>query len=105
MAYKKYGDYNDPENKYVKMIPYWFHFRDKKSISSRKSYFLTLVDLASFGQQHFDKSILELEGQELLSLNNLPAKKDAGFRIVCRKSMNTGYNHPDVSRLVKLQRN
>ena len=77
MVRRKYGDYNNPKNKYVKKLPYWNFFRDKKSISSRKAYFLTLVDLAIFGEQQFDKNILELGGHELLTyFKDIIDKKD-----------------------------
>ena len=66
MANKKYGDHEDPNNEYIKLIPYWTIFKKKYSSSSLNHVFLALMDLAIYSRKNFNKNLLELSGKELL---------------------------------------
>ena len=64
---KKYGEWTDPNNEYVKKIPYWDLFKNKYSKSSIKSIFLTLVDYLLFLEERFQKTLLMANGIEILT--------------------------------------
>jgi len=74
---KKYGDWKDPNNEYVKMIPYLDFFLDTYSESSKNPVFLQLVPFAIYCKETYNKGLLEVNGIETLSyLKNVIDKKD-----------------------------
>lgn len=77
MAHKKYGDWDDKNNKYAKMIPYLEYFLDNYSITSKRHIYLKLVDFAIYCKNECNKSILEVNAPEiLLYFKNVIDKKD-----------------------------
>lgn len=63
---KKYGDHDDPDNPYVKLIPYLDPFLDNYSKSSIRRVYVRLVDLALYCKEERGKTILEAKGPDIL---------------------------------------
>lgn len=67
MVQKKYGDFNDKNNEFAKLIPYLEYFLDNYSNSSKKHLYLNLVNFAVYCKERFNKNILDVKGPEILT--------------------------------------
>jgi len=77
MTRKKYGDFNNQMNKYVKLIPYLESFLNNYSESSKSRIYLELVSFALYCKDNFNKGVLEIQGTEVLSyLKNIIDEKE-----------------------------
>jgi len=63
---KRYGDYTDPENEYVKMLPYVQFWLETYSKTRQQHNFNSLVDLAFYLQEKFKVKILKAKPSHLL---------------------------------------
>lgn len=66
MAKFKYGDWRDSNNPYYKSIPYLRFFMDTFSEMSQQHVFLKIIDLAEYMKEHFNKTLLEVSGLDIL---------------------------------------
>lgn len=66
MANRKFGNWKDTNNCYVKLIPYWEYFSENFSKSSITAYYLELVKFALWNWRHGRKTIIEADGPDCL---------------------------------------
>lgn len=66
MGNRKFGDWKDPRNCYVKLIPYWEEFHENFSISSIPAYYLELVRFALWCWRHGRKTVIDADGRDCL---------------------------------------
>ena len=83
---RKYGTWTDPDNKYVKMIPYLDLFLDTYSESSKNPVFLQLIPFAIYCKEKYNKLILDVNAIEILSyfkdvIDKKEVQKDTKQRI------------------------
>ena len=76
---KIYGDYNDKDNIYVKMIPYYAEFLNEYADSTKPRVFHRIVEFALYCKNNLKKEILNINSKESLDyfiqINKKPIKK------------------------------
>jgi len=81
---KIYGDYNDGDNIYVKMIPYCAEFLNEYADSTKSRVFHRIVEFALCCRNNLKKEILNVNSKESLiyftQINEKPIKKNTKQR-------------------------
>lgn len=93
---KKFGNFNDKNNKYVKMVPYLDYFIDTYSESTQPHVFNKLVNFTLYCKEKYEKEILDVSSPEVLSyfqkvINKMNIKK--ATKIKYRHVLNSYYNY------------
>ena len=63
---KKYGDYNDEDNIYVKMIPYCVEFLNEYADSTKSRVFYRIVEFALYCKNNLKKELFNINSKESL---------------------------------------